>query len=110
MENGIAQASRPAGKRAPSRSRAEWQEIYNTWQSSGQTQREFCDTQGLRHRTFEKWSRRFRKADGAPPAAAPTRQPFVELTGTVHTEPAQAGWDIELELGQGVILRMRKPC
>ena len=110
MENGIVPIARPATPRARYRTRGEWQEIYNTWRSSSQTQREFCEQHDITLGSFRRWSRHFRTANDDLTAVAPTRQPFVELTGTVHTEPAQAGWDIELELGQGVILRMRKPC
>ncbi len=72
MENGIAQTS-PTPVRTPARSREQWQALHDTWQSSALTQREFCDTQGVRYKTFRRWCRRFRKD------AAPVTPPFVNL-------------------------------
>ena len=60
MENGIAQTS-PTPVRAPARSREQCQALHDTWQSSALTQGKFCDTQGVRYKTFQRWCRRFRK-------------------------------------------------
>ncbi len=90
MENGIAQTS-PTPVRAPARSREQWQALHDTWQSSALTQREFCDTQGIRNKTFRRWCRRFRK-DAA----------------SVQTEAAPPGWNIERALGPDVVLRIRR--
>ncbi len=102
MENGISQ-SPPTPQRAPVRSRDQWRDIYDTWQSSELTRRDFCDTQGLRYSTFRRWCQRFRKDTGSHTAAAPVTPPFVNLGPA-----AQPHWEIELTLGPDVVLRMRR--
>ena len=66
--------------------------------------------------TFDLWRRKL----CATPAAVSEEQPeglFVELTNPTHTQapPTSAGtgaWEVELDLGAGVVLRVRRsaPC
>lgn len=82
------------------RSREEWQRLINAQMSSEMTQSRFCAANGLSLASFQNWKRRLTAEE---PTAA---EPWVEL-GTLDRS-ADAGWDIELDLGNGVCLRLRQ--
>ena len=86
-------------KRRIRRGRDEWQRLINEQAESGQTQVAFCAARGISVASLQNWKRRL----AAPDA---TREPWLEL-GTL-TEAKSASWDIELDLGEGVCLRLRR--
>ena len=77
------------------RSEAEWNSIMADFERSGLSRREFCESRGLSLKTFGNWRRRLCLGGG--------KGSFVELA-----PPAVSGWDVELELGDGVVLRVRR--
>jgi hypothetical protein len=79
------------------RSAAEWSAIMARYRQSGLGMREFCTQEGLTLRTFEEWYRRLRRAERG-------KGQFVEVKAPgVPTSP----WAVEVELPQGVRLRVR---
>jgi hypothetical protein len=79
------------------RSAAEWRGIIERYRQSGMGMKEFCTQEGLTLRTFEEWYRRQRCAE-------PGKGQFVEVKPPVRTaEP----WAVEVELPNGVRLRLR---
>ena len=98
------------------RTAAQWRKLIERFEGSGQTRGKFCAANGLALSTFDLWRRKLGEtqapADGAHPESL-----FVELTNA--TEPAGSrtpagtgAWEVELELGAGVVLRLRgvAPC
>lgn len=92
-----------SGKRRPRRSRDEWQRLVAKQAASGQTQVIFCADHGISVASLQNWKRRL-----AVPAATPTPTPtpWFEL-GTL-ADAKSTTWDIELELGDGLCLRLRR--
>ena len=98
------------------RTAAQWQELVERFERTGQTRGRFCAAHGLTLSTFDLWRRKLR----ATPTAVNEEQPealFVELTNPTQTQasPTSAGtgaWEVELDLGAGVVLRVRRavPC
>ena len=98
------------------RTAAQWRELIEWFERSGQSRGTFCAAHGLAPSTFDLWRRKLR----ATPVAVnedPPEALFVELTSPTHTEASvtSAGtgaWEVELELGAGVVLRLRRaaPC
>jgi hypothetical protein len=86
------------GRRRIRRSRAEWQQLIGEQAGSGLTQSAFCALHGISVGSFRNWRHRL-AAEAAP-------DPWVEL-GAV-AEHGAGGWDIELDLGEGVRLRFRR--
>lgn len=86
------------GGRRIRRSRAEWQQLIEEQARSGLTQSAFCASRGISVGSFGNWKRRL--AGEASPDA------WLEL-GAVAGHGA-SGWDIELDLGEGVCLRFRR--
>lgn len=80
------------------RSREEWQRLVEEQARSGQSQRRFCEARGISVGTLQHWKRKL--AGESAPA------PWLDL-GTL-AQGAAEGWEIELDLGQGVCLRLRR--
>lgn len=88
------------------RSEHEWRELLARFEQSGQTQEQFCADQDLVLSSFTRWRQKLRSASQGQPTAA-AEALFVELS----SESAEQRWDVELELGAGVVLRLRRaPC
>ena len=92
----------PVGGRRQSvvRSEAERQALMAEYERWDGTQIGFCEARGVAPRTLMDWFRKRR-----PAAAAPTVEPasFVEVAAG-----SGRGWDVELSLGDGVVLRVRR--
>ena len=91
-------------------SRTDWQRLIDEQGVSGLTQRAFCAQAGVAVATFGYWKRKLRAdsvglADGSASARGGSLNDWLELAPEV-SEPAR-GWHIELDLGNGVCLRLR---
>ena len=94
-------------RRRVRRNRAQWRQLLERFAASGQSREEFCRARGLTLSSFERW----RRALGQPAAARTLSggEPlFLELT--TDARASARDWDLELDLGAGVILRLRRPC
>ena len=96
-------------RRARSRRTSDqWQELFDRFARSGLTREQFCRKQGVSLSSFDRWRTKLRKGT---PIASPISEPplFAELTAppAATTSPT---WDIELQLGADVFLRLRRPC
>ena len=103
---------RTRGKRHRARrSAAQWQDLVERFERAGQSRGRFCTAHGLALSTFDLWRRKLRTtpaADKGHPEAL-----FVELTNPAQRQAStpSAGtqaWEVELELGAGVVLRIRR--
>ncbi|BAO45091.1 IS66 family insertion sequence element accessory protein TnpA [Thiolapillus brandeum] len=94
------------------RSKNEWQRLIEEQAASGLTRKAFCEQAGIAVATFGYWKRKLR-AEGDKAGldkVASTRRvsldDWIELSPPV-TEPAP-GWHIELDLGNGLCLRLHQ--
>jgi hypothetical protein len=85
-------------KRRIRRTGDEWRRLIDEQADSGLTQSTFCQANGLRLSSFQNWKHRL--------AAEVPTEPWVELG--MLDRPAGMGWDNELELGEGICLRLRR--
>ena len=93
-------------RRGTRRTGAQWQELVERFEREGQTRGRFFAAHGLALSTFDL---RGRKLRGAP--AVREEVPgalFVELSDAPVTEAGAVSWEVELELGAGVVLRVRR--
>ena len=88
----------------PRRTLDEWRELLEHYEYSGQTQEQFCTDHALALSTFGRWRKRLRQQRVKPPKHS-TEALFVELAQDV---PASQSWDVELQLGAGMYLRLRR--
>ncbi|MFW6039156.1 MAG: IS66 family insertion sequence element accessory protein TnpA [bacterium] len=91
-----------AGKKKRSRSRnglsrAEWERLVAEYEHGEETRQAFCVERGVSVSSLDYWRRKLRE-EQAPG--------FIEL-GSMSAGGAVT-WDIELELGGGVMLRFRR--
>ncbi len=97
----------------PRRSAAEWRQLIEAQAASGLSRRAFCERHGLAVSTFGYWKRKLRQAgpaleaEGQGQASAPG---WLEVTGLLEAaaSPATGRWQIELDLGHGLCLRLRQ--
>ena len=75
------------------RSPAEWQSVMDRQARSGLSRIAFCKRVGITLTSFDNWRRRLA-----------ARQPMTEF---VDVTPKPVGWDVEVALPNGVVLRFR---
>jgi len=96
---------RAAGRRIR-RDPNEWRDIINRFEQSGQTRDQFCAEHNLGISTFSRWRQRLRPTMPAP-SLAEGEALFVELEPMASMTPSPP-WDVELQLGAGMVLRLRR--
>ena len=88
-------------------SKAQWQQLIDAQQSSGLSQKVFCRQESLSIGTFPNWKRKLKdEEDSIIPSTDtgnPSSDPWIELPAAI---PANTPWHIELDLGNGVCLRL----
>lgn len=96
------------------RTAAQWRERLERFSRSGLTRRAFCAQEGIGESTLGAWQRRLRRMASAAAEGEQTPALFTEISlSGVPGEPPSAspqapGWDVELDLGEGVCLRIRR--
>lgn len=88
------------------RTTAQWKALLEEYASSGLTQTAFCQKHHIAPSSLCKWQKYF--------ANQPATSGFIEITESLTKTPlplADCGpdgpWQVELELGPGVVLRVR---
>ena len=81
----------------------QWRELLDRFERSGQTQEQFCAAQDLGLSTFGRWRKRLCRQ--SPMASSDAL--FVELEQDTPA-PSVQSWDVELQLGTGMVLRLRR--
>ena len=93
-----------------SRTPDQWQSLFDRFEQSGQSRDQFCHEQGISLSSFSRWRTKLRKQTLVKPASSESPL-FTELTSATQPEGSPvSGWDIELQLGAGVLIRLRRPC
>lgn len=93
-------------------SAVQWQGLIDQQAASGASQIAFCAEQGLALSTFQYWKRRLkampRGDDGkSSPLFTPLHRPAASTDIRSECGPA-SGWSLELDLGDGVCLRLSR--
>jgi len=88
------------------KSSAQWQQIIKQQRSSGLSQRAYCQGNELNPVTFSNWKRRL----GIDSSGNPKPEPWLELPlpAAKQSPGRNQGWDIELDLGNGICLRLNQ--
>ncbi|MDT8442538.1 MAG: hypothetical protein RQ723_12900 [Desulfuromonadales bacterium] len=92
-----------SGRTQNRRTAAQWRALIAEQDRCGQSQRAFCAHNGLALSTFSLWKRRLSGAEASEGREDPSS--WIDL-GDLGSSPS--GWDIELDLGGGVCLRLRR--
>jgi len=90
----------------PRKSPKEWQKIIESQQSSALSQRAYCQEKGLNPVTFSNWKRKLgmnqKDTEDMPGSWLELPLPKSAEQKDVNS----SGWNIELDLGDGVCLRL----
>ena len=104
MEESSVQASGMNGSiRYQRRTASEWEKLIARFEQAGQTRKSFCLSQGISVSTFDLRRRKLR--GNTAPQSGPYESMFVEVSEVEQVQ--SSSWDVELELGGGVVLRVR---
>jgi hypothetical protein len=96
-----------AARKAPrtQRTRAQWSALLGRYHDGALTQTAFCEAHDLAISSFTTALRRERKT----PAQGEHHDAFVAVLVDSAGEASEApDWDLELTLGAGIVLRMRR--
>ena len=97
--------------RGSRRSAAEWRELIASFKHSGETRKQFCTRHGIALSTFAWWQSRLRTHSSRMTSESPV---FVELmreAPMLKAPKPEATLELELELGDGLVIRLRRsPC
>lgn len=90
------------------RSARDWREIVGAYGKRSCTRDEFCRRHAVAVSTLDWWRRKFAgesKSRRPAQTTTPSGFNFIDLT----TSPVgQRSWDVELDLGAGMVLRLRR--
>ncbi len=93
------------------RNKSEWQRLIDEQAASGLSRKAFCEDAGIALSTFDYWKRKLRsegtgRSETSENGCRVSLDDWIELSPPA-TEPA-SGWHIELDLGNGVCLRLSR--
>ena len=83
------------------RNAAQWERLFAEQEGSGLSQRAFCGKRAVSYSSFCNWKRRLAAGDSGGELDAG----FIEVA--LEPSPTQQ-WEVELSLGAGVVLRVRR--
>jgi transposase-like protein len=93
---------------ASGRTRSEWEALIARYERSGLSRKRFCAEASVPVSSLDYWRSKLRQEARQAPSTlattAKTKPGFIELPSIA----AGPGWDMELELGGGVVLRLRR--
>lgn len=81
------------------RSRSEWDQLLAAYEQRTVSRRAFCAQADVSPSTLDYWRRKLRD-EGSATAG------FIELAA--GSEAGQRGWEVELALGDGMVLRLAR--
>lgn len=87
----------------------EWDALVQQQRDSGLSIAEFSRREGLVYQTFVGKCRRRRDVIAERTQAVAPLPDFVELGVAALSAPARSDWWVELDLGNGIQLRVRQP-
>jgi len=91
---------------------SEWRELIARWRGSGESIRTFCQKQGIRISSFQRWRRRLsqapvpQRAEGRSQEASPDFVAVSVNEGALSITSA-SGWSLEVALPNGTTLRFQ---
>jgi len=85
------------------RTRSEWCRILSEYEGSGQTQGTFCAERGIAYSSFCNWRKRLIEEG----SSSPLIELPIDVASRAFSHQPDSGWRIELEMGEGMVLRIR---
>jgi hypothetical protein len=92
-------------KKRVQRTRSQWQSLVDEFTTSGLTKIAFCKKRGIATSCFHRWQQVFTGQSAAGEFIDIT-EPITAVASRPPVE-GNADWQVELELGAGMVLRLR---
>lgn len=91
---------------------AQWQALFERFEAGNENVTAFCRRHGVSKSSFHRWRRKLAEPPpSTPPIEAEIDEPaFIEVGSLADGQagPVAAAWDVELALGDGIVLRLRR--
>ena len=87
------------------RTPSEWQQLIEDQRASGLTQKAFCQEKQIAKATFGYWKRKL-KQESPVVQGQLSDSPWIELSALQADSSSTGHWQIELDLGNGICLRL----
>ena len=87
------------------RTAGQWRELIDEQSGSGLSQVAFCKRKRIALSSFANWKRKLSEVSSDRAESTPDPSTWIDL-GSLGAE--RSGWDIELDLGGGICLRLRR--
>ena len=87
------------------RSIIEWQSVLEQFETSGLSVTAFCAERGIGSASFYQWRKRLSVSEATE--APNETSPFIDVSA-LAAQATSAPWLVELELGNGFILRLNR--
>jgi hypothetical protein len=94
--------------RRRSRSLAQWQALFAEQADSGLSQYGFCQSRGVSTSAFYNAKARLKNTEAGHAMAPVSEFIAVSVEPTVSSQEREPAWEVELTLGAGVVLRIRR--
>lgn len=88
------------------RTETEIRELVLKYESSGLTQSRFCEQEGIAESNLYRWLNEHRVGVAVSGSESQTIGSFIEVKGSKHEVNNGIHYQIELELPQGIVLRL----
>lgn len=87
----------------PRRTPEQWQQLIDQQATSGLTQKAFCHQHDIRPATFGYWKRKLSATSSTDQGAESS---WLDLSALTAAGEQSGLWKIELDLGNGIVLRL----
>ena len=88
------------------RTQKQWQQLVGEFDPSQQTVHAFCKKHNIGTSSFYKWKAKFHVSNSIDTREVPVFVPIQPLPDSKIQQTPE--WDLELELGHGIVLRLSK--
>lgn len=89
----------------------QWQALFQRFDASTMSVVAFCRQESISESSFYRWRQKLADTPVAPTETAAVTPAFIDagpLTEPQTASTADPAWDMELDLGGGVVLRLRR--
>ena len=89
------------------RSRSQWKALLGEFDNSGLTKSAFCKKHQIASSSLYRWQKFFAEQAGEVTDFIDVTQPLSSIPPAVPAHASGNDWQVELELGAGIVLRLR---
>ena len=90
------------------RNRAQWQALIARAEHSELSVTEFCQRESVSVTSFYSWRKRLRRKTELQSAPTVLGADFIDLGSLADAKDNTAPWEVELDLGAGMVLRLKR--